>query len=451
MDVDQPNSARNISTHRGGFGEFSGDGASSGLIDRSFRERIILVALSKDRDNKTAEASLDELSLLVDTAGADTVARAYQYRNKPDPATFIGIGKVHEIHDIAEEIDCDTVVFDDELTPAQQHNLEKILGRSAIDRTAVILDIFAQNARTPEGKAQVELAQLRYLLPRLRGKGKQLSQQAGGIGTRGPGETKLETDRRRLQKRVNKLEQRLEDIARHRRVQSKSRRRTRNQSTALVGYTNAGKSSLLNRLTSASVVVEDRLFATLDPTTRRLPLPGGEVVLMTDTVGFISKLPHHLVQAFKTTLDVVRDADLLLHVVDAAGPNPRKAMKAVREVLYEIGAADIPELVVFNKSDLRTVNETSVQYSGHTEKTVSVSALTGEGVTALIEAVANELRSASQLVELEIPWARGDVLASVHREGRILSETATEQGMHLLARLDEASIEVLRQYKIESR
>ena len=433
-------------THRGGFGEFGGDGAAVGLIDRSFRERIVLVALARDRGIEAVEASLDELSLLVDTAGADAVARICQYRRVPDPAYFVGVGKAREIRAVAEEVDCDTVVFDDELTPAQQNNLEKLLGRTAIDRTAVILDIFAQNASTQEGKAQVELAQLRYRLPRLRGKGRHLSQQAGGIGSRGPGETQLETDRRRLERRVHKLEQRLRGIVRHRSVQSKSRRRTRNRAVALVGYTNAGKSSLLNRLTSADVAVEDRLFATLDPTTRRLPLPGGEAVLLTDTVGFVSRLPHQLVEAFKTTLDVVRDADLLVHIVDAAGPDPEGAIAAVRKVLDEIGAAEIPEVLVFNKSDLAAAYSASARRVRQAAGAVPVSALTGEGVDELLEVVARQVRATARVMELAVPWERGDVLASVHREGRVLSETPTEQGMVMRALLDEASAGALSRW-----
>ena len=293
-------------------------------------------AAAAPANTDATDASLDELALLVDTAGADAIERVTQKRTSPDPATFIGSGKAKEIKEIAERVDCDTVVFDDELSPAQQFNLEKILGRSALDRTAVILDIFAQNASTLEGKAQVELAQLRYRLPRLRGSGRKFSQQAGGIGTRGPGETQLEVDRRRLVRRVHKLEADLRKVQAHRVTQSKARRRTRNRAVALVGYTNAGKSSLLNRLTDADVLVEDRLFATLDATTRRLALPGGETVYATDTVGFVRKLPHQLVTAFTTTLDVVRDADLLVHVVDGSGPDPAGSIAAVRDVLEEI-------------------------------------------------------------------------------------------------------------------
>lgn len=437
---------RSADTHRGGFGDFGGDG--SGLIDRAFRERIVLVGMVRSDGNATAtDASLDELSLLVDTAGADAVERVCQRRPAPDPATFVGAGKAREIRDIAEAVDCDTVVFDDELSPAQQFNLEKILGRTALDRTAVILDIFAQNARTPEGKAQVELAQLRYLLPRLRGAGNRLSQQAGGIGTRGPGETQLEVDRRRLQKRIHKLEGDLRRIAGHRRTQSKARRRTRNHCAAIVGYTNAGKSSLLNRLTAADATVEDRLFATVDPTTRRLGLPGGETVYLTDTVGFVRKLPHHLVEAFKTTLDVVRDADLLVHVVDGAGPDPEAAIAAVRSVLTAINADHIAELMVFNKSDLGSGASRLTQ---RFEGSVAVSASTGDGVAELLGVIGDRLRRTTDEVELVVPWDRGDVLAGVHREGQMLDSEATEQGMRVRARLDRSSMGALRPYLVNN-
>ncbi|MGB1734223.1 MAG: GTPase HflX, partial [Acidimicrobiales bacterium] len=273
-------------SHRGGFGEFAGE--STGLIDRSFREQIVLVGVQfPGASDDQVDANLDELAQLVDTAGADPVDRVIQKREAPDPATYVGRGKATEIQETSDDADADTVVFDDELSPAQQFNLEKILKRTALDRTAVILDIFAQNATTLEGKAQVELAQLKYRLPRLRGRGDQLSQQGGGIGTRGPGETQLEVDRRRIQRRLAKLEKDLTGLRRTRKNQRKSRRRSRFHTVAIVGYTNAGKSTLLNRLTGAEVLVEDRLFATLDATTRRLQLPGGETVLVTDTVGFI--------------------------------------------------------------------------------------------------------------------------------------------------------------------
>ena len=267
------------------------------------------------------EEELDELAQLVDSAGADVVGRVVQRRDAPDPATFVGRGKAEEIAALSRSLDADTVVFDDELTPAQHRNLEKLFGRTAIDRTAVILDIFAQNARSPEGKAQVELALLRYRLPRLRGRGTSLSQQAGGIGTRGPGETQLEVDRRRLVRRMHRLEAELREVERTRSLQRRSRARGRHRELALVGYTNAGKSTLLNRLTDAGVPAENRLFVTLDPRTRQLSLPGGETVLVTDTVGFVRKLPHELVEAFRSTLDSVRLADLVVHVVDGTAAN----------------------------------------------------------------------------------------------------------------------------------
>ncbi|HTX62935.1 MAG TPA: GTPase HflX, partial [Acidimicrobiales bacterium] len=300
------------------------------LITREFRERIVLVGVVlPGTDAEEVDANLDELALLVDTAGADVVARTVQRRTRPDPATFVGRGKAHELAELAEQVDADTVVFDDELSPAQQRNLEKLFGRTAIDRTAVILDIFAQNARSPEGKAQVELALLRYRLPRLRGRGQALSQQAGGIGTRGPGETQLEVDRRRLLRRMHRLEADLRDVDRTRQLQRRSRSRGRLREVALVGYTNAGKSTLLNRLTEAGVPAENRLFVTLDPRTRQLALPGGETVLVTDTVGFVRKLPHELVEAFRSTLDSVRLADLLVHVVDGTAAHAESQMAAV--------------------------------------------------------------------------------------------------------------------------
>ncbi|MDQ3573808.1 MAG: GTPase HflX, partial [Actinomycetota bacterium] len=329
----------------------------------------------------------------------------------------------------------DTVVFDDELSPAQQRNLEKILGRTAIDRTAVILDIFAQNAHTLEGKAQVELALLRYRLPRLRGRGTSLSQQAGGIGTRGPGETQLEVDRRRLVRRMTRLEVELGELTKNRRVQRKARQRGRLRSVSLVGYTNAGKSTLLNRLTDAEVLVEDRLFATLDPRTRRLQLPGGEAVLASDTVGFVRKLPHQLVEAFRSTLEVVKESDLLVHVVDSAAPDPEQQVDAVRSVLAEIGAGDVPELLAFNKAD---ATDEAKRLAGDHPGSVTVSAATGMGVDNLVAVVGDRLRLTDRVVELVVPFARGDVVAAVHREGDVLVEQHEEGSTRLRARLDGA-------------
>ncbi|MEZ5235913.1 MAG: GTPase HflX [Acidimicrobiales bacterium] len=423
-------------THRGGFGEFGG--TSGGLIERTFREKIIIVGLQQPAATaEEVEASLDELARLVDTAGADVVERVIQRRQSPDPATFIGKGKVHELRDLSELHDVDTVVFDDDLSPSQQLNLEKILGRTAIDRTAVILDIFAQNASTPEGKAQVMLAMLRYRLPRLRGRGFSLSQQAGGrLGARrGPGETQLEIDRRRIVRRLHRLEVQLADVRRHRENQRKSRSRSRFAHVAVVGYTNAGKSTLVNRLTNAGVLVEDRLFATLDATTRRLQLPGGERVLLTDTVGFIKKLPHGLVEAFKTTLEVVNEADLLVHLVDGAAPDPDGQIAAVRAVLDEIGAGDKPELIVFNKADANpAVAELVRTHAG----SLAISAFTGEGIDALLREVGDRLRVMTEVTELSIPFARGDALAVAHREGEVLVETTDEEGSRVRVRLEPA-------------
>ena len=438
---------RRDDSHRGAFGEFGGE--SAGLIDRAFRERIVLAGVTLNRgDKETTEASLDELAQLVDTAGADAVARVHQSRESPDAATYVGSGKAAEIRDVSEEHDADTVVFDDELSPAQQGNLTAILKRSALDRTAVILDIFAQNASSLEGKTQVELAQLRYRLPRLRGMGKVLSQQGGGIGTRGPGETQLEVDRRRLMRRVSRLEADLKQVRRHRATQSKARRRTSNRSVAIVGYTNSGKSTLLNRLTDAGVLVEDRLFATLDATTRRLDLPGGELVYMTDTVGFVRKLPHQLVDAFKSTLDVVVDADLLLHVVDSSDPDPMGSIDAVRYVLSEIGAADVPEMYVFNKADLAPVE--AARLAGREPESVVVSASTGDGVPELLVEVGNRLRAVASLYSLLVPFDRGDIVAMAHREGEVLSETADEDGWSVEARLDEGSAGRLAEFIVAS-
>jgi GTP-binding protein HflX len=425
------------------------------LIERSFREKIVLVGVTVPPETvDETEASVDELSLLVDTAGADEVARVMQRRSAPDPPTYVGKGKAEELREVAVSTDCDTVVFDNELTPAQQFNLEKLLGRTAIDRTAVILDIFAQNAHSQEGKAQVELAQLRYRLPRLRGRGQALSQQAGGmsaaggarIGTRGPGETQLEVDRRRLVRRIHKLEGDLREIDGHRRTQRKAQRRSALRQVAIVGYTNAGKSTLLNQLTDAGALVEDRLFATLDSTTRRLALPGGESVLLSDTVGFIRKLPHQLVEAFQSTLSVAADADLLVHVVDASAHDPSGNITAVREVLTEIGAARVPEVLAFNKADLAPAS--ADRLAAVHEGSVAFSATTGTGVDGLLEAVSGRLRSLLTVVDLVIPYDRGDVLAAAHRAGEVLDETPGEGGMRLRGRFDDASVGRFREFVV---
>ena len=433
-------------SHRGAFGEFGG--ANRGLIDRAFRERIVLAGVALGReDPDEVDASMDELARLVDTAGADPVARMLQHRDAPDIATYVGSGKAVEIRDLSQQHDADTVVFDNELTPAQQGNLETILKRSALDRTAVILDIFAQNASSLAGRTQVELAQLRYPLPRLRRSGRTFSQQAGGIGTRGPGETQLEVDRRRIMRRIRKLEKDLVGVRQNRATQSKRRRRTSNRSVAIVGYTNAGKSTLLNRMTDADVLVEDRLFATLDATTRRLELPGGEAVFLTDTVGFVRKLPHQLVEAFRTTLDVVVDADLLVHVVDSSALDPFGDIDAVRGVLREIGAEDVPELYAFNKADTDPV--AAARLAAREEGAVAVSAVTGEGIEDLLAAIGRRLRSSARVVSLVVPFDRGDALAMAHREGEVLDESSDEHGWRLRVRLDEGSVGRLAEFAEE--
>ncbi len=420
------------------------------LIERSKREKIVLVAVMLPKQTEEqVDASLDELALLIDTAGADEVGRLTQRRDAPDHTWFIGKGKVDELREMCLAEDADTVVFDNELAPAQQYNLEKALGRTAIDRTAVILDIFAQNAHTLEGKAQVELALLRYRLPRLRrGVAGNLTQQGAGIGTRGPGETKLEVDRRRIMRRITKLEQDLVELQHTRDLQRKGRSKSGLGAVTIVGYTNAGKSTLLNQLTQAGVLVEDRLFATLDPTTRRLSLPGGEPVLLTDTVGFVRRLPHGLVQAFKSTLEVAREADFLVHVVDGSSADPEGEIEAVRKVLGEIDALGVPEMLVFNKSD-RDPDAAKRLVEEH-EGSVSLSALTGEGTKDFLQTLADRLRSLATVFELLVPFDRGDVLAAVHREGEVVSTSNEADGIRIRARLAPASAGRLDEFVVHT-
>ena len=418
------------------------------LIERTFRERIVLVGVTMggQTDDETEEG-LDELSLLIDTAGADEAARVTQRRDSPDSTFYIGKGKVDELKEVCLALDADTVVFDNELSPGQQYNLEKALGRTALDRTAVILDIFAQNAHTLEGKAQVELAMLRYRLPRLRRGAKAgLSQQGGGIGTRGPGETRLEVDRRRIMRRITKLEQDLVALRHTRQTQRKSRGRSGLASVVIVGYTNAGKSTLLNSLTRAGVLVEDRLFATLDPTTRRLSLPGGEPVLLTDTVGFIRQLPHGLIESFKSTLEIAAEADMLVHVVDASAVHPEQQITAVREVLAEIGADQVPEFIVFNKADL--VDDWGASLVEDHQGAVAVSALRNEGLEVMMRRLADRMRAITQVTELMVPYDRGDILASIHREGEVVMSELEDGGMRIRARLSSASEGRLREFVV---
>lgn len=422
------------------------------LISRETRERIVLVGVTLDgtTDSETEE-SLDELALLIDTAGAIEAARMTQRRDRPDSAYFIGKGKAEELKELCLAVDADTVVFDNELSPAQQFNLEKLLGRTAIDRTAVILDIFAQNAHSLEGRAQVELALLRYRLPRMRkGSTGQLSQQSGGIGTRtrGAGETKLELSRRRIQERIAKLSRELDVLSLTRKEQSKGRTRSGLGLVSIVGYTNAGKSTLLNHLTDAGVLAENRLFATLDPTTRRLALPGGEPVLLSDTVGFVRRLPHGLVESFKSTLEVTATSDLLVHVVDSTSSDPLGQIAAVREVLREIGAEDVPELLVFNKLD--TARAEAEELCREHPGSVAISAKTGEGIDALLRTIGDRMRAIAVVVELMVPYDRGDVMAAIHREGEVVSTSHEDGGIRVRARLSDASAGRLAEFLVKS-
>jgi GTP-binding protein HflX len=412
------------------------------------RQRALLVGTGTGtRSLGQAEASLSELELLADTAGADPVETVLQRRAAPDPATYIGAGKADELRGVADALDVDVVVFDDELTPAQQRNLEKKFGRDVVDRVALILDIFAQHARSQEGMVQVELAQLRYRLPRLRGRGVELSQQAGGIGTRGPGETQLEVDRRRIQRRMNKLEGQLDRLARTRTTQRKARARRELPTISLVGYTNAGKSTLLNRLTRADALVEDRLFSTLDPTTRRLRLSGGELALLGDTVGFVRRLPHELIEAFKSTLEEVAQADLLLHVVDGSAADAENQIDAVRAVLRDIGAGDRPELLVVNKIDVADPEAVDHLLTAHAGA-VAVSAATGEGVEKLADALATRIRALDPVIELAVPYERGDVIAALHRLGDVLVEVHDDRETRVRARIPESGVNRFREFVV---
>jgi GTP-binding protein HflX len=382
---------------------------------------------------------LDELAALSKAAGAEPVGRIVQARTTPDPATFVGKGKVQELHDTVHRTDADAVILDDELSPGQLRNLEERLKVKVLDRTALILDIFALHARSGEGKAQVELAQLNYLLPRLRGWGEAMSRLGGGIGTRGPGETKLEVDRQHIRRRITKLRRDIKDLAKSRGVKRGSRERSGIGQVALAGYTNSGKSTLMNALTKADVLVADQPFATLDPTTRRLVLPGGRPVTVSDTVGFVRKLPHDLVEAFKSTLEEVARGHLVLHVADASAPDLEEQIAAVRDVLGEIGAGLLPEVLALNKWDLVEPDERD-RLRRRNPDGVPVSALTGDGVDDLIGKVAATLPSPPIDVELMVPYDRPEIVPWLYREAQIVSAEDTEEGTHVSARLSEAEL-----------
>jgi GTP-binding protein HflX len=397
-------------------------------------ERAVLVGIDRGR-GWGVEESLQELARLADTAGADVVATLTQRLTTPDPRTFIGKGKLDEVAESARELGATIVVFDDELSPSQQANIENAVPETKIaDRTALILDIFALHAVTREGKLQVELAQMEYLLPRLRGLWRHLDRFAGGgVMTRGPGESQLETDRRLARKRIGELRRELDHVASERQLQRKSRARSGVFRVSLVGYTNAGKSTTLNALTDAGVYVADQLFATLDATTRTMSLPEGREVTITDTVGFIHKLPHSLVEAFKSTLDEVREADLLVHVVDGSHPQAFDQIAAVQEVLGEIGAADRPALVVFNKADAMEP-EAREQLLARYPHAVLCSALTGEGLDTLRERVAAEAARQGLALTLLVPYGHGEIVALAHEQAHVVSEEHTPEGTRMLVR-----------------
>jgi len=404
-------------------------------------ERVVLVGQWSHGTAAEAEVSLRELAALAETAGSEVLDGVLQRRPHPDPSTYLGSGKARELAGIVAAVGADTVVVNDELAPSQRRALEDVVRVKVVDRTAVILDIFAQHAKSKEGKAQVELAQLEYLLPRLRGWGESMSRQAGGrvaagagIGSRGPGETKIELDRRRIRTRMAQLRRQIKRMAPAREVRRE--RRTLVPNVAIVGYTNAGKSSLLNRLTGAGVLVENALFATLDPTVRRARTPEGRDFTISDTVGFVRDLPHQLVAAFESTLEEVAHADLILHVVDAAHPDPEGQILAVRTVLAEVpGASDIRELLVLNKCDVAPADALA-NLRARREPTVEVSALTGAGLDDLLREIGANLPEPAVRVDALVPYTRGDLVSEAHSHGNVISESHEEGGTRLVAMVE---------------
>ena len=394
------------------------------------RERVILVGVCT-RENENVEESLDELAELADTAGAEAVGRVIQNRESMHPGTYIGSGKIDEVRELAAALQADGVICDDELTPAQLRGLEQELDLKVMDRTLVILDIFAQHATTSEGKLQVELAQLRYRLARLTGKGIAMSRLGGGIGTRGPGEKKLETDRRLIKSRIARLNRELKEMQIHRDTARKKRLNESVPVAAIVGYTNAGKSTLLNALTGAGILAENKLFATLDPTTRRMELPSGQEILLTDTVGFIRKLPHHLVEAFKSTLEEARYADYILHVVDSVSPQMDAQMEAVYETLDRLGIAGKSVITLFNKRDLAAGSE--LPKDPNAVRTIGISAGTGAGLMELQEVLEEQLRNSRVQVEKLFPYAQAGDIQRIRRYGQVLEEEYREDGIYIKA------------------
>jgi GTP-binding protein HflX len=420
-------------------------------------ERVVLVGVWTEGSAADADASLAELAALAETAGSEVLEGLIQRRDKPDPATYIGSGKAAELRQLVVATGADTVICDGELSPAQLNALEKVVKVKVIDRTALILDIFAQHATSREGKAQVELAQMQYMLPRLRGWGESMSRQAGGraggsgggVGTRGPGETKIETDRRRIRERMSRLRREIKDMKQVRDTQRSRRRESDVPAIAIVGYTNAGKSSLLNALTGAGVLVENALFATLEPTTRRGEFDDGRPLVLTDTVGFVRHLPTQLVEAFRSTLEEVVDADLLVHVVDGSDVNPLAQIEAVRQVIGEVQAdhhaPPAPELLVVNKIDAAT-DLTLAQLRRALPGAVFVSAHTGDGLDRLRSRLGELVEPREVTVDVTIPYSRGDLVSRLHDEGRVDATEHTQDGTRVKARVPAALAAAIGDY-----
>ncbi len=416
-------------------------------------EKVVLIGIWSS-SLTDAENSLRELAALAETAGSQVLDGLLQRRAKPDPATFLGKGKAQELREMVEASGADTVIADTELAPSQRRALEDVVKVKVVDRTAIILDIFAQHAKSREGKAQVELAQLEYLLPRLRGWGESMSRQAGGqvgggmgIGSRGPGETKIELDRRRINTRMAKLKKQILEMKPARDTKRWTRKKNQVPSVAIAGYTNAGKSSLLNRMTQAGVLVENSLFATLDPTVRKTQTPDGRDYTLADTVGFVRNLPHQLVEAFRSTLEEIADSDLIVHVVDASHPDPASQIATVRSVIGEVGASDVAELIVFNKIDL--VDETQrMALRGMHPDSLAVSARTGEGIPELLDRIAKLLPEPDIEVTVLLPYDRGDLVSRLHLNSRIIKMEYRESGTYVHAMVKPEIASELRQFEI---
>ena len=410
-------------------------------------ERVVLVGVWTEGSSKDAENSMAELAALAETAGSTVLEALIQRRDKPDAATFIGSGKVSELKGIVKSTGADTVICDGELSPGQLRNLEDKVKVKVVDRTALILDIFAQHAKSREGKAQVELAQMNYMLPRLRGWGDSLSRQAGGIGGRGPGETKIEVDRRRIRDRMAKLRREITDMKVARDTKRQERRRNSIPSVAIAGYTNAGKSSLLNRITNAGVLVQNALFATLDPTVRRTQTAEGRVYTLVDTVGFVRHLPHELIDAFRSTLEEVSGADLIVHVVDGSHEDPASQIAAVREVIREIGGAKVPEIIALNKVDIADP-EIVRNLQREESEVIPISVHSGFGIEELMRRIESALPRPKVELCVLIPYDRGDLVSRMHEHGEILSEKYLADGTSIHGLVDEAMAHQLREFAV---